>query len=212
MFIDRNQAGKLLVQKLVTELADHKPLETLILGIPRGGVVVAKEISRCLQQQMDIIVTKKITAPNQKELAIGAVGETAGSIYFNDKIICDLHISREYLNQEIELKQAEIARREFIYRGNKSEIKISNKRIILVDDGAATGATIVAAAREIWNRQPQQVIIALPVCAIDTLKIIEKEADIVIVLETPKDFYAVGQFYQNFDPVLDEQVIKLIQY
>ncbi|PIP53301.1 phosphoribosyltransferase [Candidatus Beckwithbacteria bacterium CG23_combo_of_CG06-09_8_20_14_all_34_8] len=211
MFIDRAQAGQALVKKLIQELIDHPPLETVVLAIPRGGVVVGNQIAKALQQPLDIIVSKKIVAPNQKELAIGAVGQTQGSLYFNNKIIDDLKISKDYLDQEIELKQAEISRREILYRAGKSEITLNGKRVILVDDGAATGATMISAAREVWNRQPEQVIIAIPVCSKQTLAILETEVDIVIVLETPDDFYAVGQFYQSFEQVEDEQVIKILK-
>ena len=210
MFADRIQAGRLLADKLTEDLTGVASNNILVLSIPRGGVVIGSELAKKLVCPHDIIVTKKLRAPDQEELAIGAVGETKGSLYLNKKLAERVGVDDDYLAQEIKNRQKEIKRREKIYRGNKKELSLERKTVIIVDDGAATGATMMAAAREIWNRNPRKVIIALPVCARDTLKKLEKEVDAVIVLEVPALFYAVGQFYQNFPQLSDVEVREIL--
>lgn len=214
MFQNRVQAGKLLADKIIEEIKilDNKILseKLVVLSIPRGGVVVGSEIAKKINCSHDIIVTKKLRAPHQSELAIGAVGETKESLYTDKQLIRELKISKNYLAREIEDRQQEIKRREQLYRRGRKAIELKNKTVIVVDDGAATGATIIAACREVYNHNPKKVIIALPVCARDTLAKLEKEADAVVALEAPKMFYAVGQFYEEFEQVDDESVIKLL--
>ena len=210
MFSNRVQAGQLMAVKLQKELVNTVSRDLLVLSIPRGGVVVGKEIAKKLKCAHDVIVTKKLRAPNHEELAIGAVGETEGSLYLNKRLAGDVGADDRYISQEINDRRKEIKRREKVYRGNKRELSLADKTVIIVDDGAATGATIIAAAREAWNNNPHKVIIGLPVCARDTLAKLEKEADAVIALDIPEMFYAVGQFYQEFPQIEDEQVIKVL--
>jgi putative phosphoribosyl transferase len=209
MFKNRMQAGQLLAQKLVVEVAQKKN-HFVVLGIPRGGVVVAKEVAKVLPCLLDVIVVKKISAPHQEELAIGAVGETEGSKYLDERLVQDLRVDEEYLGKEIEEKKKEIRRRESLFRQGKPALDLKDKTVIIVDDGAATGATVIAACREVWNQEAKGVIVALPVIARDTLKKLEKEADKVIFIEAPRMFFAVGQFYQEFSQVEDEEVIQLL--
>jgi len=211
MFKNRQEAGSLLAKKIQENLDLSKKTEFTILGIPRGGVVVAKWAAQILQLDLDIIITKKISAPVNPELAIGAVGQTMGSHYLNERILSELKIPKNYVEKEIKIKQSEISRREEFFRAGKPEIPLKNRRVILIDDGVATGATMIAAAREIWNREPKQLIIAVPVCAKNTFRLLEQEADMVLALETPEDFYAVGQFYEEFEQAEDEEVINLIK-
>ena len=184
--------------------------DVVVLGIPRGGVVIGKEVAEVLGCALDVIVVKKLGAPSQSELAIGAVGETNGSKYVDERIIQNLGVSIQYLGEEIERKKKEIKRREKLYRQGKPPLDLKGKIVIVVDDGVATGATIIAACREVWNNEPKKVIIGLPVLAKDTLKKLEKEADEVIFLEAPRMFFAVGQFYQKFLQVEDEKVIEIL--
>jgi predicted phosphoribosyltransferase len=210
MFKNREEAGQKLAKKLKSEELINNPSETVVLGITRGGVVVARAIADYFKVALDVIIIKKIGAPNQPELAIGAIGETSGSHYLEEQMIREMGISRDYLNQEITAKLAEIKARESRYRQGRPAVGLKNKEVVIVDDGTATGATMIAALRETWNRQPKRVIVSLPVAPLDTLKKLEHEADSVVVLETPAPFFSVGQFYENFTQVTDEVVLKLL--
>jgi putative phosphoribosyl transferase len=209
MFADRREAGQLLAKKIKKEITDAQA-NLVVLGIPRGGIVVAKEVTTLLSCPLDVVITKKIPAPMQSELAIGATGETEGSVYLNQELIADLSIDDKYLKPQIETLKTKIKNREKRFRQEKSAPSLKDKTVIIVDDGAATGATVIAAAREAWNSKPRKVIIALPVLAKDTLQKLEKEADKVIFLQAPKMFFAVGQFYKIFSQVSDETVTKIL--
>lgn len=208
MFKNRHEVGEKLAEKLLQSISKGLFKDVIVLAVPRGGVAVARPIVEKIGCPLDIIVTRKIGAPGAKELAIGAVGETNGSVYLNKKIVEELDISEEYLQREILLQKKEIIRREKLYREDKTALSLEGKVVILVDDGAATGATLIAAAREVWNNNPKKVIIALPVAPLETVKKLEKEADEMIVLQTPQPFFAVGQFYEEFEQVRDEEVIR----
>lgn len=210
MFATREVAGQKLANKLLTEDNPQELKKAVILGIPRGGVVVAWQVAKILKCPLDVIVTRKIRSPEQPELAVGAIGETQGSKYLNLRLVKDLSISKKYLEQEIKIQQAEIKRRESLYRQGSQPISLANKVVVLVDDGAATGATLVAAVREVWNANPNRVIVALPVAPLEAIQFLEKEADEVYVLETPEPFFAVGQFYKEFGQISDEEVIKIL--
>ena len=211
MFTNRQEAGQKLIQKLLADRTNKELNNAVVLGVPRGGMIVAVEVAKGLKCQLDVIVTRKIGAPGNQELAVGAVGETEGSKYLNQNLIKDLGVSVEYLGQEIENQQREIKRREKIYRQGRSALDLNNKTAIIVDDGAATGATLIAACREVWNNHPKRVMIALPVAPEETVKKLEEEADEVEVLETPEPFFSVGQFYREFGQVEDEEVIKILR-
>jgi len=213
MFKDRSEAGRLLAKEIRNEFNGFNKLsvkDCVVLGIPRGGVVVAKEVADKIGCPLDVIVTKKLRAPMQSELAIGAVGETSGSLYINKRLNKELGIRNKYLEKEIGDRQREIKRREKLYRQGRKALDLEGKIVLIVDDGAATGATVIAAAREVWERQPKKVIIGLPVVAKDTLKKLEKEADAVVFLSAPEIFYAVGQFYREFEQTSDEKVIEIL--
>ena len=211
MFQNRTEAGKLLGKKIKEELAiEELKSKIIVLGIPRGGVVVAKEVAEILGCSLDIIVTRKIGALGNEELAIGAIGETEGSQYIDQRLAVDVRADEEYLQSKIKEQKEEIKRRERLYREGKEPLVLESKIVILVDDGVATGATMIAAAREVWNHNPRRVIIALPVCPKDTLSKLEKEADQVVILKTPWPFFAVGQFYKEFGQVSDEEVVQLL--
>jgi len=214
MFKNRQEAGLLLAEKITQEIEKleiEKLRETMIvLGIPRGGIVVAKQVAEILNCPLDIIVVRKIGAQGNQELAIGAIGETNGAKYLDSRMVQELGIDSTYLEQAIKAERLEIKRREKIYRQGKEPLLLKNKTIIIIDDGAATGATMIAAAREVWNNDPKRVIIAVPVVAKDTLVKLEKEADEVIYLEAPEQFFSVGQFYEEFGQLDDDKVIRIL--
>lgn len=194
IFKNRQSAGKLLAKRL-KEFRD-KP-NVLVLGIPRGGVVVASEIAKKLRLPLDIIVTRKIGAPYQPELALGAVdpdGQVVGG-----------------LNLKVDEQLEEIKRREKLYReGRKASSDVENKIVILVDDGLATGLTVISAISYLRRHGAKRIILAVPVASKEALEKID--ADKVEVLYIPEYLQAVGQFYQNFEEVNDEKVIQLLNH
>jgi putative phosphoribosyl transferase len=210
MFKNRKQAGILLAKKVKKEI-DELHGEVVVLGLARGGMPIASQIAKELEAPLDVLVVKKIGAPGHEELAIGAVGETSGAKYLDKKLAKDVGASKDYLEDKIESIKELIKKREKKFRGEKEAVDLKDKIVIIADDGAATGSTIIAGIREVWNNNPKRVVVALPVLAKDTLSKLEKEADEVIFLEAPETFFAVGQFYQSFPQISDEEVLKLLQ-
>ena len=210
MFKNRREAGKLLAVKIKQSLASAYFFQnkSVVLGIPKGGVIVAQEIAKGLKCPLDIIVVKKIGAPDNNELAIGAVGENKGSFYLNKKLAQEVGANKKYLEQEVKLLQLALKRQEKVYRHLQPPFSLENKMVIIADDGAATRATIISAAREVWNHKPKKVVFALPALAKETLILLEKEADEVIYLEAPDLFYSVSQFYENFPQINEDKVKK----
>lgn len=202
MFKDRIDAGKKLAEKLKKYQGKK---DAIILALPRGGVVVGEEIARELKLPLDIIVTRKIGFPGQVEYAIGAVGQKSTVLSEAAETV-----EKNYLDQEILNQRREIARRLKAYRGNKPELKIKNKTVILVDDGIATGLTMIAAIKEAKLQNPKFIILAVPVASPDTVKKFKKMADELVILKTPEYFSAVGQFYDDFQQVTDKKVMDLL--
>lgn len=212
LFKDRQSAGKLLAKRLTHYYHDQ---DVFVLGIPRGGVVVAYEVAKQLKLPLDIIVTRKIGAPNQPELALGAV-DGDGEVVWDRKLLEELRLEVEELNEEIKHQQEEINRREKQYRHARSNLAklVARKTVILVDDGIATGATTLAAIRYLKRHGAEKVILAVPVASKESVEKVVREvgeAGEVIVLETPEYFQAVGQFYQDFNEVTDEEVVQLLK-
>jgi putative phosphoribosyl transferase len=210
MFKNRQEAGRKLSNKLLEALkADKVKGEILVLAIPRGGVVTGKEIAVKLKTPLDIIITKKIGAPSNPELAIGAVGP-GGEEVIDERLVSQVGADEEYIkNQKLNIKK-EIERREKELRGGKPQLNYKDKIIILTDDGVATGATILAGIEVLRQHHPKKIIVAVPVIARDTLGKIEAQADAVIYLEAPWMFFAVGQFYENFPQTTDEEVKEIL--
>lgn len=207
LFQDQISAGGLLAKELVK----YKDQDAaIILAIPRGGVATGFGLAKKLHLPLDVIVTRKIGAPDNPELAIGAVGETEGSLWLNKALVSQLGVADDYLDSEVKIQKLEIKRREKVYRQGKKPLDLKNKVVILVDDGLATGATMMAAIRETRNNQPEKIVVAVPVAPPETVEELKKEADEVICLETPRLFFAVSQWYQNFKQYSDEEVIKLM--
>jgi predicted phosphoribosyltransferase len=204
---------------------DRNKDRLLILGIPRGGVVVADVVASKLSHncEFDIAIPRKLTAPGNQEIAIGAImldeanaenGAGAGEpvVYLNEDLIRELDIGKQHIEKEKARQIEEIRRRMSLYRPNsKKNYNMQDRIVILVDDGAATGATIIAAARWIKLKKPKKLIIAIPVTTKNTVELLKRESDLVVTGTTPSasTFKSVGQYYQEFKPVDDEQVIKV---
>ncbi|MBE3605057.1 phosphoribosyltransferase [bacterium] len=183
----------------------------VVLGIPRGGVPVARIVADELGAPLDVVVVRKLGAPGQPELGIGAVvdGDSPRAI-FNHDIIAALGVSDEYIDAEISRQLGEVERRNAIYRGGRPKIPLEGKIAIVVDDGIATGSSVRAALRGVRRAKPKRLILAVPVAPAETIAALESEADEIICLETPPNFYAVGQFYRDFHQVADDEVRRLL--
>lgn len=206
IFKDRHDAGEKL-STLLLEFQNSK--DTLILGLPRGGVVTAAAVAKKLHLPLDITCPRKIGAPFNPELAIGAVTETGQSI-FNWPLIEQLGVPQSYLKQETENETKRAQHRLHQFRKDLPPRQIAGKNIILIDDGLATGATMKAAINSVKNEHPKSIIVAIPVSPIDTLEEIKPLVDQVICIASPSFFQAVGQFYEFFDQTDDEEVITLL--
>jgi predicted phosphoribosyltransferase len=220
---DRANAANILGEALKDVIKNKEERKaSIVLGIPRGGVIVGDIIARKLSCEFDIIIPRKLRAPHSEELAIGAIMED-GTTYLNDMLVKELEVSQEYIEEEKAYQIQEIKRRSSLYRRNseekeKYELRNNNnnnkKYVILADDGAATGATIIAAARWIRKKQQQLIIVtAVPVAPKQTKDLLKKEADHVEVITSPStsNFNSVGQYYQSFEPLTDEQVIEIMK-
>ena len=212
-FKNRSSAANILADTTKPSLKKESKEQILVFGIPRGGVITGDIFARKLSiPNFDIVLPRKLTHPDNKELAIGAIMED-GTTYLDQKRITDSSISLNYLETEKLEQIAEIKRRKSLYRAHlKQNHALSGATIILVDDGAATGATIIPAAR--WIRkvcQPRNLIIALPIAPKPTVRLLGRECDSVEAIITPSNFHSVGQYYEDFIPVTDEQVIDILR-
>jgi putative phosphoribosyl transferase len=206
-FRDRHEAGQLLAKELAT-LRGQKGL--IVLGIPRGGVVVAYEVALALKAPLDVYITRKIGAPYNPELAIGAVASD-GTLVLDDDLIARVGTPPGYVEEETQRQRQEIQRRLAAYRGSRPEVHLEGKSVILVDDGVATGATTMASLRAIHAREPAQLILAVPVGPEDAIQALAQVADRVVCLYKPELFWAVGAFYAVFDQTSDAEVVQLLR-
>lgn len=204
-FDDRAQAGQILAR----QLADFRRQHPLVLAIPRGGVIVGSEIFEELGGDLDIVLTRKLGAPGNEELAIGAVAES-GNVYLNRELARWVGASEAYIEQERVQALAEISRRVQVYRSSRPRASAQGRVVILIDDGVATGATMQAAVWALKAEQLERLVIALPVGPEDALNRLAGDADEVICLRSPHYFQAVGQFYRDFTQTTDEQVLEAL--
>ena len=205
-FIDRIDAGK----RLASALKGFSGKKGLVLAIPRGGVVVGYVIAKALNLQLDVIIPRKIGAPDNPELAIGAVAED-GTAILDENLINYLGVSKEYIGQETERQKQEIERRLKLYRQDTSYPNLKGLDVIVVDDGIATGSTMKAALASVKNRGAASITVAIPVGPPSTIEELETMADRVVCLYTPEYFQAIGQFFTDFSQTPDEEVIKLLR-
>lgn len=197
---DRKEAGILLSEKL----EKYQNKEAVILAVPRGGVPIGYEIAKNLHLPLDIILSKKIGHPLNKEFAIGAVSL--------DSMIIDKHpeIPKAYIEREIKTLRESLQDKYTLYMGNRKPTDIEGKIVIIVDDGIATGNTLLVSIEMLRKSKPQKIIVAVPVVPFDTVKIFQQKTDEFIYLIASKDFRGVGGFYENFEQVNDEEVIRML--
>jgi len=205
-FSDRVDAGKRLAQAL----RDFAGKNALVLAIPRGGVVIGYEIAKALNLSLDVIIPRKVGAPDNPELAIGAMTED-GTIILDDELVRYLGVSKEYIKEESERQKSEIKRRLQKYRQNEPYPELKGRDVINVDDGIATGSTMKAALASVKNKGAKTVTIAIPVGPPSTIFELRKQADEVVCPCTPEYFQAIGQFYTDFNQTTDEEVIQLLK-
>jgi predicted phosphoribosyltransferase len=207
VFQDRKEAGRKLADKLA-KYTDEKDI--IVLALPRGGVAIGAEISKKIGAPLDVIITRKIHFPGEPEVAIGAIAEN-GKVALNDPIVKSYNIPQSYLDEEICRQKAEIERRLIAYRDGEKLAFIKDKTVILVDDGVATGFTIIAAINALKDEGIKKLIVAVPVSPQDTFLKLKSLVDEIICLETPEVFLAIGGFYYDFEQVTDKEVMQLIQ-
>lgn len=206
VFRDRQDAGRLLADKL-KKFANIP--NGIVIGLPRGGVVVAAEVANSLHLPLDIVVTRKIGAPGYEEFAIGAISQDGQMVFDTDSISAH-HIDQQYIKKTVALEQKEAQRRLVTYRGNATPLQLHNRTVILVDDGIATGYTILAAIKYIQSQKPKKLIVAVPVAPLDALEKIHTQVDEVTCLQPELPYGAVGAAYIKFNQTSDAEVLRLL--
>jgi len=205
-FHDRREAGQRLARAL--QRYRGRP-DTIVLGLPRGGVVPAAEISAALGLPLDVIVSRKIGAPDNPELAIGAIAE-GGEPHLNADVVALTGASSDYVAKAVERQRLEIARRQQRFRQGRPLVLPEQATVILVDDGVATGATVIAAIPALRRQGIERLVLAIPVAPPDTAETLRGMVDELVVLATPAMFWAVGAHYDEFEQVSDEEVLTLL--
>jgi len=195
-------------ERLAKALLDYTGRDVVVLAIPRGGVIVGEVVARHLGAPLDVVVPRKIGAPGNPELGLGAIAP--GVRVLDDRLIQMLGVSPQYLEQEIVAQEGEIERRMAAYRAGRPPVNVAGKVAVVVDDGVATGGTAVAAVRWARGQGASTVVLAVPVAPGAALGRLRKEADYVVVLAAPEPFFAVGEWYRRFDQVSDEEVVAAL--
>lgn len=204
-FRNRNEAGRCLAARL-THLHDEKPV---VLALPRGGVAVAAEVAQSLHAPLDIVLVRKIGAPFQPELAVGAVADGGHIETVINPDVADF-VPEAWIGEEKVRQLQEIERRRAVYVGGRPRVPVAGRTAILVDDGIATGATMLAALRSVRRANPKRLVLAVPVAPPDILPELRAEADEVVCLQAPHPFGAIGAFYEDFHQLDDAEVIRLL--
>jgi len=205
LFRNRVEAG----QRLGEALKDLKGRDVIVLGIPRGGVVVASEVAEALGAPLDVIITRKVSPPGEPEYALGAVGQD-GEVIMDQKAAVSLGVDKGYLEAEIARKRVEVRERTLKFRGERPFPSLAGKVVVVVDDGMATGSSVSAAVLSIKKRGPKEVVVAVPVAPSDAVETLTEDGNRVVCLETPGAFFAIGEFYGDFEQVDDEEVREIL--
>jgi putative phosphoribosyl transferase len=206
IFHDRHDAGQRLAQKL---LHYREAKGTIVIALPRGGVVVGYDVSSALRLPLDVLITRKLGTPSNPELAMGALAET-GYVHLNSDVIREYHVSKAQLDEEMLRQKSEVHRRIQRYRGGRALPPLKGQTVILVDDGIATGATFYATLGALIKSETARVVAAVPVAPPRIVAELEALVDEVVVLHTSEWFFGIGQFYKNFTQVEDEEVITCL--
>ena len=207
LFRDRVEAGQLLAAEL-TEYAHRK--DVIVLGLPRGGLPVAFEVAKKLHAPLDVFVVRKLGVPGHRELAMGAIA-TGGVRVLNEEVVMSIGISQKTIDAVAAEELKELKRRELAYRGHGASPEIREKTVILVDDGIATGSTMRAAVQALLKQRPARLVVAVPTAAPSSYAELKRQVDEMIALMTPPDFYAVGQWYEDFGQTTDAEVTDLLE-
>jgi putative phosphoribosyl transferase len=205
-FADRRAAGRLLAERLTRYAGEE---DVVVLALPRGGVPVGFEVARALEAPLDVFMVRKLGVPGHDELAMGAIA-TGGTRILNQQLISSLDIPGEWIEAVDARERREMERRERAYRGDRPPPDLTDRKVILVDDGLATGSTMVAAVRAVRQSDPERVIVAVPVAPPETIASLREEADEVITVLAPSGFGGVGVWYEDFSQTTDQEVIVLL--
>jgi putative phosphoribosyl transferase len=207
LFRNRFEAGRILGQRVGQVIRDPS---TLVLALPRGGVPVGFEAAQPLDADLDVFLVRKIGVPGHEELALGAIA-SGGIRVLNHALIRELELPSGLVDTATAREQRELARREILYREGMPPVPVDNRTAILVDDGLATGATMLAAARALRLKKPKRIIVAVPVASVEACNDIRAHVDRIICMETPDPFYAVGVWYEDFSQTSDSEVRELLE-
>ncbi len=207
IYADRREAGRVLARELASY---RRRKDVLVLALPRGGVPVAFEIAAALQAPLDVMVVRKLGYPGQEELAMGAIA-SGGGIVYNEELLSQVNIPESTIEEVVRRERVELARREKLYRDDRPPIDVRGKTLILVDDGLATGSTMLAAVEAVRQQSPSRIIVAAPVAPPETIEMFHSVVDEIVCPATPSRFGGVGKWYRNFTQTSDEEVRQLLQ-
>jgi putative phosphoribosyl transferase len=207
IFEDRQDAGRQLATRLA-EFADRPA--AIVLGIPRGGVIVASQIAQALRLPLDIFLAHKLGVPGHEELAFGAIADT-GSRYLDEEVIREMRVSPEAIDRVTAEVRQLLHQRALLYRGHRPPLQLAGQTVLLVDDGIATGASVYAAILALRQIGPAAIVLAVPVAPASTCAWLRGSVDRLVCLHAPPDFHAVGQFFRDFSQVEDDEIVRLLQ-
>ena len=205
VFADRREAGLLLSRQLL-ELASERPI---VVALPRGGVPVGFEVARALDAPLDVLAVRKLGAPADPEYAVGAIAEDGSAVVDADTARL-VGMTQEFFEAIVAHETRELRRRVKRYRAGRDMVDVRGRTVVVVDDGLATGLTVVAAVRALRAKGAARIIVAVPVAARDAIALVAEEADEVVCHSIPRDFLGVGRWYEDFDPVPDDEVLALL--